>query len=207
MCESPALQCISSEENERLLLQLTPVTKHKFLGIVAEHSWSRLRSVTASIPMQVPEDLHFSSMDVRVYKGRWLMKVCVLLSLCLVNLQWFQFTIVSHTVVAYYDTSAELVNWTSLVFMLCYVLFTFPVTFVLDNRLVNLRVAMILCNSLLLLGSVVKTLSVTPPRFWVAFLGQFLVALAQVIVLNVPTTLAFEWFAAEEKTLGNEGIS
>lgn len=61
---------------------------------------------------------------------------------------------------------------------------------------------MILCNSLLCCGCIVKLISVDLMSFEVAFLGQVLVALGQVIILNIPTQLAFEWFAAQEKTLG-----
>lgn len=63
---------------------------------------------------------------------------------------------------------------------------------------------MILVNSLLLIGTSLKLLSVNILRFEVAFCGQLLVALAQVIVLNIPTTLAFEWFACQEKTLSKD---
>lgn len=60
---------------------------------------------------------------------------------------------------------------------------------------------MIICSSLLFVGCLVKSLSVNLADFRVAFLGQILVALAQVIILNIPTQLAFEWFATNEKTL------
>lgn len=60
---------------------------------------------------------------------------------------------------------------------------------------------MIICGSLTLSGCLVKFISVDLMSFSVAFIGQILVALAQVIILNIPTQLAFEWFAAQEKTL------
>lgn len=60
---------------------------------------------------------------------------------------------------------------------------------------------MIVCGSLITFGCLVKTLSVNFMSFAVAFMGQFLVALGQVIILNIPTQLAFEWFAANEKML------
>lgn len=60
---------------------------------------------------------------------------------------------------------------------------------------------MIVCVSLLLGGSFFKAISVNLVDFRVAFLGQVLVAIAQVIILNIPSQLAFEWFAVQEKTL------
>lgn len=67
----------------------------------------------------------------------------------------------------------------------------------------KLRQAMITANSILFMGALIKCISVYSRNFSVAFLGQFLVAFAQVIILNIPTKLAFEWFPMHEKTLGN----
>lgn len=60
--------------------------------------------------------------------------------------------------------------------------------------------AMIVCNVLIFLGCLIKVFSVASVSFGVLFSGQVLIALAQVIILNVPTQLAQEWFPAPEKT-------
>lgn len=127
---------VSGEDREWMFLKLTGVTKYKFLGLISSRSLANLKAVTESIHISMPPDIKFSSMDVKVCKMRWLMKICVLISLILVNLQWFEYSIVSQTIISYYKTSSELVNWSSLIFMLCYVLFTFPVSYLLDNRIV-----------------------------------------------------------------------
>lgn len=111
-------------------------TAHQSEKFVKVESFASLRSLTESVHIEMPEDITFANMDVKLCKMRWLMKVCVLISLTLVNLQWFEYTIVSHTITSYYNTSADLVNWTSMIYMLCYVVFTFPVSFLLDNRVV-----------------------------------------------------------------------
>lgn len=127
----------SAAENDRewLFLNLNSVTKYKFFRLISDQSIASLRSVTKQINIIMPEDLDFSRMDVKLCKMRWLMKVCVLISLTLVNLQMFEFTIVSHTIISYYDTTIDMVNWTSLIYMLSYVIFTFPVSYLLDNRI------------------------------------------------------------------------
>lgn len=128
---------VAASDREWLYLKLTGgVTKYKFLNLISRESITSLRSATKAINITMPENMEFSGLDVKVCKLRWLMKVCVLLSLTLVNLQMFEFTIVSNTIIAYYGTTDELVNWTSLIYMLCYVIFTFPVTYLLDNRIV-----------------------------------------------------------------------
>lgn len=60
---------------------------------------------------------------------------------------------------------------------------------------------MIMSSFLLFCGSVLKAISVDVVDFGTAFFGQVLVALAQVVILNIPSQLAFEWFAVQEKTL------
>lgn len=128
---------VAESDREWLYLRLTGgVTKYKFLDLISRKSITFLRSATQAINIEMPEDMEFSRLDVKVCKLRWLMKVCVILSLTLVNLQMFEFTIVSNTIIAYYHTTEELVNWTSLIYMLCYVILTFPVTSLLDNRFV-----------------------------------------------------------------------
>lgn len=133
---SPLNSTVVGDEREWLFLQLTGASKFKFHNLISTQSIATLRKLTASIDIAMPEDISFAKMDVRVCKTRWLMKVCVLISLTLVNLQMFQYTIVSHTIITYYDTSMDLVNWTSLIYMLSYVIFTFPVSYLLDNRIV-----------------------------------------------------------------------
>lgn len=63
-----------------------------------------------------------------VYKTRWI--VLALYSLyCTVNaLQWLQYSIIADVIVEYYQVSYTAVNWTSIVYMLAYVLTILPGT-------------------------------------------------------------------------------
>ena len=45
-----------------------------------------------------------------------------------------------------------------------------------------------------MIGAWIKVASVSPDRFWVTFLGQFIVAISQVFILGVPPRLAAVWF-------------
>lgn len=131
-----AFRFTPGDDREWLFLNLTAATKFKFLQLISAQSLATLRSITEAIDIKMPEDIKFSTLEVKVLKERWLMKACVLFSITLCCLQMYAFTIISHTITTYYDTSIDLVNWTSLVFMLCYFLFTFPVSYLLDNRIV-----------------------------------------------------------------------
>lgn len=47
-------------------------------------------------------------------------------------------------------------------------------------------------------GSWIKIGAVHPNRFWLAFIGQALVAFSNIFVISVPATLAATWFGAKE---------
>ena len=58
----------------------------------------------------------------------------------------------------------------------------------------GLRWALVLAAVGTCAGSWVKVFSVGEDRFWVTFLGQTVVAVSQVFILNVPARLAAVWF-------------
>jgi MFS transporter, FLVCR family, feline leukemia virus subgroup C receptor-related protein len=64
----------------------------------------------------------------RVYKRRWI--VLALYSLyCTVNaVQWLQYSIIADVIVEYYQVSYTAVNWTSIIYMLAYVVTILPGT-------------------------------------------------------------------------------
>lgn len=95
----------SASDQQWLYLKLNARTKFQFLRLISTELTTSLRSVTESIDIVMPKDIKFSEMDVRVSKLRWLMKACVLVTLTLVNLQMFEFTIVSHAMITFYDTT------------------------------------------------------------------------------------------------------
>ena len=57
----------------------------------------------------------------------------------------------------------------------------------------------LLCGTVIMTaGSWLKLLSASPDRFYVAFLGQALVGIAQIFILGVPARLAAVWFGSRQ---------
>ena len=57
----------------------------------------------------------------------------------------------------------------------------------------------LLCGAAIMTaGSWVKVLSASPDRFYVAFIGQALVGIAQIFILGVPARLAAVWFGSRQ---------
>jgi len=132
----------------------------------------------------------------RLYKKRWLIVVLFsCYSLCN-SFQWIQYGIISNIFMRFYGVDAFTIDWMSMIYMLTYIPFIFPVTWLLDRR--GLRVVALLATALNCAGTWVKVGSVRPDLFAVTFLGQFCCSCAQVFILGMPSTIASVWFGPDE---------
>ncbi|CAL8394042.1 unnamed protein product, partial [Gadus morhua 'NCC'] len=132
----------------------------------------------------------------RLYVKRWFI-VLLFSSYSLCNsYQWIQYGIISNIFMRYYDVSTFTIDWMSMIYMLTYIPFIFPVTWLLDKK--GLRVVALVATALNCAGTWIKVLSVRPDLFAVTFLGQFCCSCAQVFILGMPSTIASVWFGSEE---------
>ncbi|XP_061610710.1 heme transporter FLVCR2-like isoform X5 [Phyllopteryx taeniolatus] len=134
--------------------------------------------------------------QTRLYKRRW---ATVLLFSCysLCNsYQWIQYGIISNIFVKFYQVDAFTIDWMSMIYMLTYIPFIFPVTWLLDKK--GLRVVALAATALNCAGTWLKVASVRPHLFAVTFLGQFCCSLAQVFILGMPSRIASVWFGSNE---------
>ncbi|XP_047466231.1 feline leukemia virus subgroup C receptor-related protein 2 isoform X3 [Mugil cephalus] len=132
----------------------------------------------------------------RVTKKRWVI-VFLFCSYSLSNAyQWIQYGIISNIIMKFYNVDAFVVDWLSMIYMLTYIPFVFPVTWLLDKK--GLRVTALLANALNCAGTWIKVASAKPDLFWLTMVGQFSSSLAQVFILGMPSNLASVWFGADE---------
>nr|XP_057947128.1 heme transporter FLVCR2 isoform X5 [Doryrhamphus excisus] len=110
--------------------------------------------------------------------------------------QWIQYGIINNIIMKFYQVDAFAVDWLSMLYMLTYIPFIFPVTWLLDQK--GLRLTALLANALNCAGTWTKVASVKPNLFWVTILGQFASSLSQVFILGMPSRLASVWFGADE---------
>ncbi|XP_008281109.1 choline/ethanolamine transporter flvcr2a isoform X4 [Stegastes partitus] len=137
-----------------------------------------------------------SALTTRLYKRRWAV-VFLFSAYSLSNAyQWIQYGIISNIIVKFYSVDAFAVDWLSMVYMLTYIPFIFPVTWLLDKK--GLRVTALLANALNCAGTWIKVASAKPELFWVTMVGQLMSSLAQVFILGMPARLASVWFGADE---------
>ncbi|KAK7906890.1 hypothetical protein WMY93_015502 [Mugilogobius chulae] len=132
----------------------------------------------------------------RLYKRRWII-VFLFSSYSLCNsFQWLQYGIINNIFMHFYGVDAFTIDWMSMIYMLTYIPFIFPVTWLLDKK--GLRVIALVATALNCAGTWVKVLSVKPNLFAVTFFGQFCCSFAQVFILGMPSRIASVWFGSEE---------
>uniref|UniRef100_A0A3Q1G0E2 FLVCR choline and putative heme transporter 2 n=1 Tax=Acanthochromis polyacanthus TaxID=80966 RepID=A0A3Q1G0E2_9TELE len=144
----------------------------------------------------IPNGDSGSAPTTSLYKKRWAI-VFLFSSYSLSNAyQWIQYGIISNIIVKFYTVEAFAVDWLSMIYMLTYIPFIFPVTWLLDKK--GLRVTALVANALNCAGTWIKVASAKPELFWVTMVGQLLSSLAQVFILGMPARLASVWFGADE---------
>ncbi|XP_068198289.1 heme transporter FLVCR2 isoform X3 [Antennarius striatus] len=132
----------------------------------------------------------------RLYKRRWMI-VLLFSSYSLCNsFQWIQYGIINNIFMKFYNVDAFTIDWMSMIYMLTYIPFIFPVTWLLDKK--GLRVIALVATALNCAGTWIKVASVRPNLFAVTFLGQFCCSFAQLFILGMPSRIASVWFGSEE---------
>ncbi|XP_046753489.1 uncharacterized MFS-type transporter C09D4.1 isoform X2 [Diprion similis] len=134
--------------------------------------------------------------ETKLYKKRWAILGIFVFYSASNAMQWIQYSIIANIVMKYYNVTDNAVNWTSLIYMVLYIPFIFPASYLLDK--LGLRVAVIIGAIGTATGAWIKVFSVSPERFLVTFLGHSVVALSQVFVLSVPSRLAAVWFDPDQ---------
>ncbi|KAI5632862.1 major facilitator superfamily domain-containing protein [Phthorimaea operculella] len=134
--------------------------------------------------------------EYTVYPIRWVVLFIFVFYSASNSMQWIQYSIIQDAVVNYYGVSSITVYWTSMIYMITYIPLIFPASWLLDKT--GLRVTTIIGAFGTCFGAWLKVFSVAPDRFWLGFLGQTVVAISQVFILNIPPRLAAVWFGADQ---------
>ncbi|KAM9421534.1 choline/ethanolamine transporter flvcr2b-like isoform 4-T5 [Salvelinus alpinus] len=137
-----------------------------------------------------------TTQTIKLYKRRWFI-VLLFSSYSLCNsFQWIQYGIINNIFMRFYGVESFTIDWMSMIYMLTYIPFIFPVTWLLDKK--GLRIIALVATAMNCAGTWIKVTSVRPDLFVVTMLGQFCCSLAQVFILGMPSKIASVWFGSEE---------
>lgn len=161
-------------------------------------SHAQLEEGDAAQPDDDPRQLdgHEELPPTRLYRRRWMI-VLLFSSYSLCNsYQWIQYGIINNIFMKFYGVDTFTIDWMSMIYMLTYIPFIFPVTWLLDRK--GLRIIALVATALNCAGTWIKVVSVRQDLFAVTFLGQFCTSLAQVFILGMPSRIASVWFGSNE---------
>lgn len=163
---------------------------------VAQQSYQSITRSISQSTLTIPENYSFTTVKIHVYKRRWAMLVLGMLSIAISYVQWIQYSIISNIISRYYGVSSVMVDWTSMIFMVMYVICVFPISYIMDVR--NMRQTAVIGSVGTAVGAWIKVFSADPGQFHMVLLGQTISAFSQVFLLSIPSRLAATWFSPEE---------
>ncbi|PSN51560.1 Feline leukemia virus subgroup C receptor-related protein 2 [Blattella germanica] len=137
-----------------------------------------------------------SSQEVKLYVRRYFILFIFACFALMNSFQWVQYSILANIVEAYYGVGSVAVDWTSMIFLVSYIILIIPAAHFLDKK--GLRWTIVLGTLLNAAGACVKIASVRQDLFWVTFIGQTLAAMASVFMISIPPCLAAAWFGENE---------
>ncbi|KAJ9580075.1 hypothetical protein L9F63_004267, partial [Diploptera punctata] len=137
-----------------------------------------------------------AKVECELYHRRWFMLFIFVCFEIGSSLHWIQYSIIANLVSRYYGVSHSAVDWTSMIFMVVYIPLVFPASHLVEK--VGLRWPMIMGTFVTAAGSCIKIASVGQDLFWVTFIGQTFIGMAQVFMLSVPPIIAAVWFGEKE---------
>ncbi|KAL3281074.1 hypothetical protein HHI36_004298, partial [Cryptolaemus montrouzieri] len=70
---------------------------------------------------------------LKVYKIRWFILGMFVLFSASNAMQWIQYSIIANVITQYYNVSTTWVDWTSMIYMILYIPFIFPGSYLLDK--------------------------------------------------------------------------
>lgn len=137
-------------------------------------------------------------METKLYKRRWVMLLIFSAYSMSNSFMCLQYSAISNIFARFYRTETEVVNWFALSYLVTYVVFILPVMWLIDKR--GLRETLLIGSAFNSIGACIKTGTAKPDMLIMAFVGQFVCAVADVFVLGIPAKLASVWFGEREVT-------
>lgn len=69
----------------------------------------------------------------RVYNRRWVILALFVLYSASNAMQWIQYSIIADVITKFYSVNTTAVDWTSMIYMVLYIPFIFPASYLLDK--------------------------------------------------------------------------
>ncbi|KAH6936797.1 hypothetical protein HPB50_022756 [Hyalomma asiaticum] len=152
------------------------------------------QSLTSKVTQTLPTVLSDATVEATPRRFWILLTFC---TLSMLNaFQWIQYSIIASVIKDHYGVSDTVISWTSLLYLIGFMVLAFPSAWILDNM--GLRVTVLIGALGTAIGACIKTFAVKPGQFTLVLIGQAFPAFAQAFILGVPPRLSSAWFKYEE---------
>ncbi len=135
------------------------------------------------------------SAGFKVYGYRWVVLVAFMLAVMVNQLCWITFASITSESVQFYHTTDLNIGLLSMVFMIVYVVISFPASWAIDTWGIRIAVGIgaVLTAGFGLMRGLVGA------NFTLVMIAQIGIAVGQPFLLNAVTTVAARWFPVEER--------
>ncbi|VDN04095.1 unnamed protein product [Thelazia callipaeda] len=168
-----------------------------------------LPEVTKEEQLEIKDKV--TSKETHIYKKRYYVLLLFIMLSASNAMQWIEYSIIAHIIVRFYSVSYVAVDWTSMIYMLTYILFVLPARLRKSLRILSLtyfyswvldkygvRVSVLLGAGGNCIGAWLRLFSAKPDGFWITFISQTIVGSSQIFILGMPSRLAATWFGPEQ---------
>lgn len=132
----------------------------------------------------------------KTYKYRWVILAVIIPAIICTEMFWLTLSPISSVAEAYYHVSSLSVSMFGTSYMIMYILFTIPASWVIDRF--GYRPSLIIG---ILITAVFGSLrAFFADNFTVALICQFLIAIGQPFLLNISTKVPANWFPVSERS-------
>ncbi len=132
---------------------------------------------------------------IKVYGYRWVVLVAFMLVVIVNQLCWISFASITNESAAFYHTDPFNINLLAMVFMIVYVIVSFPASWAIDTWGIRAAVGI---GSVLTAGFALMR-GLVGGNFTLVMIAQIGIAVGQPFLLNAITTVAARWFPVSER--------
>lgn len=133
----------------------------------------------------------------RTYKYRWVILGAIIPIIICTEMFWLTLAPISSIAEGFYNTNSMVISLFSLSYMIMYILFTLPASWVIDKF--GYRHSLIIGGSLTVVFGILR--AVFADNLTLAIICQFLIAMGQPFLLNVSTKVPANWFPVTERSI------
>jgi len=133
--------------------------------------------------------------DFKVYGYRWVVLLAFMFVVAINQLLWITFAPITSSAAAYYGVSDLSIGLLSMSFMIVYIVFSIPASWVIDTY--GIRVAVGIGAALTGIFGLLRGL--LAPDYTLVLIAQIGIAIGQPFILNAVTTVAARWFPIRER--------